>query len=447
MALKIDWETLMKFNKMFYLTFLLLNLACSPPEPTLPGVREMLDGSAVIKAEDWYKIDNLPKLKLPEPSSNSKWTHRGGNAQHNPGHVSLAGSLKLKWQSSIGRGNSRRHQIASGPVAEEGQIFTLDSQSLVTALDVNGVILWQRDVSSEFEEQVDASGGGLALAKGQLFVTTGFGTVQALNAKTGEVLWLQDLESYGGASPTIYENLLYLSARDGSAWAIETDTGRVKWQVSGPSARSGFVGGPGAAVNDKYALFPFGSGDIFAVFRKGGLPSWNSVLSGARMGRSLGSVQDLTGQPVIDLNTIYLSNSAGRMAALDLETGKRKWTSNEGSNGDILVLGESIFFVTDENRLARLSKLDGSLIWSVQLPHFTKKNTKRRAEIFAHYGPILAGGRLVLVSSDQLLREFDPLNGSLISSIELPSAAASNPIVVNETLYTLTVEGDLLAFR
>ena len=135
------------------------------------------------------------------------------------------------------------------------------------------------------------------------------------------------------------------------------------------------------------------------------------------------------------------------MAALDLETGKRKWTSNEGSNGDILVLGESIFFVTDENRLARVSKLDGSLIWSVQLPHFTKKNTKRRAEIFAHYGPILAGGRLVLVSSDQLLREFDPLNGSLISSIELPSAAASNPIVVNETLYTLTVEGDLLAFR
>ena len=71
MAFEIDWETLMKFNKMFYLTFLLLNLACSPPVPTLPGVREMLDGSAVIKAEDWYKIDSLPKLKLPEPSSNS----------------------------------------------------------------------------------------------------------------------------------------------------------------------------------------------------------------------------------------------------------------------------------------------------------------------------------------------------------------------------------------
>jgi outer membrane protein assembly factor BamB len=144
---------------------------------------------------------------------------------------------------------------------------------------------------------------------------------------------------------------------------------------------------------------------------------------------------------------VYLSNSAGRMAALDLKTGQREWTSNQGSQGDILVAGKSIFFVSDENKLVRVSKLDGNIIWSNQLPHFTKTNLKRRTKIFAHYGPVLAGRRLILASSDRILREFDPSDGTLISSMKLPRGAASMPIVVKKTLYLLDMDGSLLAFR
>lgn len=437
----------MKFNTLVCVLLFFINFGCSSSDPVLPGARETLDGSVAKEKEDRFIIDGLPALNLPPEKLNAEWTHRGGNAQHNPGHPLLGEKLELIWKAPIGQGNTRRHQIASSPVVEAGRIFTLDSRSLITALDVDGRIIWQKDVGDKFEGRDDASGGGLAVKDGQLFVTTGFGTVQSLSSETGDILWSQDLASYGGASPTVFEDLLYISARSGSAWAIETKTGRIKWQVSGPSSRSSFVGGPGAAVNDKYALFPFGSGDVFAVFRKGGLPSWNSVLSGARLGRSAGYVQDVTGQPVIDSELVYLSNSAGRMAALDLKTGQRKWTSNQGSQGDILTAGESVFFVSDENKLIRKSKLDGGIIWSNQLPHFTKKSLKRRTDIFVHYGPILAGGRLILASSDRILREFDPVDGTLVSSSRLSYGAASSPVVVKETLYLLNTDGALLAFR
>jgi len=72
---------------------------------------------------------------------------------------------------------------------------------------------------------------------------------------------------------------------------------------------------------------------------------------------------------------------------------------------------------------------------------------KRRTKVFAHYGPILAGGRLVITSSDGQIRQFYPANGELISSLEMPSGAASAPIVVDGTLYVLSIDGDLLAFR
>ena len=149
----------MKFNTLVCLLIVSLNFGCSSSDPTLPGAREMLDGSAAKEKEDRFITDSLPALNLPPDKLNSKWTHRGGNAQHNPGHPLLGDKLELVWKASIGKGNSRRHQIASSPVLEASRIFTLDSRSLVTAFDLEGTIIWQRDVGDKFEGRDDASGG------------------------------------------------------------------------------------------------------------------------------------------------------------------------------------------------------------------------------------------------------------------------------------------------
>ncbi|MDG1295465.1 MAG: PQQ-binding-like beta-propeller repeat protein, partial [Planktomarina sp.] len=223
--------------------------------------------------------------------------------------------------------------------------------------------------------------------------------------------------------------------------------GRIKWQVAGPTVAASHTGGPGPAVSDKYAVFPFGSGDVLASFRKGGLRSWSSGLSGARLGLASTQVRDLTGQPVIEGTSVYLASSVGRMAAVDLNTGLRIWTAKQGSQGHILLAGSAVFAVSDSSALIRLSKDDGVLIWSTPLPKFTKKSVKSRTKIHAHYGPILAGGRLILASSDGLIRQFNPADGALILTSELPAGAASAPIVVNDTLYVLNTKGDLLAFR
>jgi outer membrane protein assembly factor BamB len=353
----------------------------------------------------------------------------------------------LRWSRRIGAGDDKRHQIAAAPVAQDGQIYTIDSHSMVTALDETGAILWQRALGKSTDALKDASGGGLAVHGTQLFVTTGFGTVVALDTSSGAQLWTQDLASYGGASPTVYEDLLYIAARDGAAWAIDTSNGRIKWQVAGPTVAASHTGGPGPAVSDKYAVFPFGSGDVLASFRKGGLRSWSSGLSGARLGLASTQVRDLTGQPVIEGSSVYLASSVGRMAAVDLNTGLRIWTAKQGSQGHILLAGRAVFAVSDTSNLIRLSKDDGTLIWSTPLPKFTKKSVKSRAKIHAHFGPILAGGRLILASSDGLIRQFNPSDGTLLSTVELPAGAASAPIVVNGTLYVLSTKGDLLAFR
>ena len=437
----------MGLKAVLYIGLLGLGVGCSNSDPRLQGERELLDGTVFVETDARFLAEDLPDLRLPSPQPVPAWTHQGGNAQHIAAHAELPSELTLSWSRRIGAGDGKRHQISAAPVAQGGQVYTLDSQSMVTALDETGTILWQSELGKSSDALKDVSGGGLAVGGTQLFVTTGFGTVVALDTASGAELWTQDLASYGGASPTVYDDLLYISARDGAAWAIDTSNGRIKWQVAGPTVAASHTGGPGPAVSDKYAVFPFGTGDVLASFRKGGLRSWSSGLSGARLGLASTQVRDLTGQPVIEGSSVYLASSAGRMAAVDLNTGLRIWTAKQGSQGHILVAGGAVFAVSDAGNLICLSKDDGALIWSTPLPKFTKKSVKSRAKIHAHYGPILAGGRLILASSDGLIRQFNPADGTLITTVDLPSGAASAPIVVNGTLYVLNTKGDLLAFR
>ena len=123
------------------------------------------------------------------------------------------------------------------------------------------------------------------------------------------------------------------------------------------------------------------------------------------------------------------------------------WSATEGALGPVAVAGGSLFLVNDEAKLVRLDATTGEVIWSVEMPYFTQDKIKKRKGIFAHYGPVLAGGRVMVVSSDGLLRAFDPTDGSLTYTAEIPGGAAAQPAVAGGTLYVVGGNGQLHAFR
>jgi outer membrane protein assembly factor BamB len=235
--------------------------------------------------------------------------------------------------------------------------------------------------------------------------------------------------------------------RDNRAWAIDARNGRVRWQIPGLQASAGFAGGTGPAVSQSLAVFPFSSGEILAVLRRGGIRLWSGSISGQRLGRVYSSVGDFGANPVIAGNRVYAATQSGRLVALELNTGDRIWTARTGAYGQIAVAGNALWIVADDGQLMRIDTSNGQTIWSTALPHYREKRLKRRQSIHAHYGPVLAGGRLILASSDGLLRGFDPATGAALGAVDLPKGAATSPIVLNGTLYVITADGHLRAFR
>jgi outer membrane protein assembly factor BamB len=113
----------------------------------------------------------------------------------------------------------------------------------------------------------------------------------------------------------------------------------------------------------------------------------------------------------------------------------------------VWVNGNDVFLVSDGNELVRLSAKTGERIWGVKLPFFVKDRPKRQATLFAHYGPVLAGGRLYVASSDGLIRAFDPTNGALLQTGEIPGGASTSPVFAGGVMFVVSGKGQLFAFR
>jgi outer membrane protein assembly factor BamB len=170
-------------------------------------------------------------------------------------------------------------------------------------------------------------------------------------------------------------------------------------------------------------------------------------VSGKRLGRAYATSGDVTGDPVLTGGVVYTGTEAGQTGAFDQATGNTLWTAGEGALNPPLVVGGSVFVANDEGRLVRLNARDGQTIWAVDLPYFTKTKPKKLMQITASFGPVLAGGHLVVGSSDGQLRFFNPTDGSLAGQVPLPGGAATPPALAQGMLFIVDTKGQLLAFR
>lgn len=423
---------------------------CTEPEVILPGKREAIRSTEELASVEVIKPSGENRsvaISLPSVVRNTSWTQSHASPATRVNNAAFSGALQPIWGVNIGAGDSKRGRIDADPVAGGGRIYTLDSEAQVTATSPSGATVWSRSLVPELDSGGDATGGGLAYADGTLFVTSGFGTVSALSAANGVILWQQKLLETGNGKPTVSNGKLYLVSGDRTAWALDVKTGRVLWQLSAPSDRNNIMGGAAPAVNDQMVLFSYGSNEVQAAFKEGGLRLWDAVIPGQRLGYSRSRISDVTGGPVIVGNTAYMGTHSGRMVALDVASGARKWTTEGGPMGEPWIAGGSAFLVTEGNKLARLDAQTGEYIWTVDLPFFVKDKPRRQKAVYAHHGPVLAGGRLYVASSDGFIRAFDPRDGRLVGQGELPGGAATAPIFAGGVMYVVTSKGQLYAFR
>lgn len=423
--------------------------ACGERDPILPGQR--LDPLAVTSPDGPAIEGPAPvtstALRLAAPVTNAEWTHRAGNAAHQPGHLAMGAGTSRIWTANIGQGGDKRHRISADPVVGGGLVFTLDSRTRVTATTTGGAVAWTSDIAPALETRDSVSGGGLAYEGGRVYATSGFGELVALDAASGGILWRQRVDAPIGGGPAVQNGVVYVLGRNDIGWAVRGSDGKVLWQTSGTPSTAGVMGVSVPAVQGDTVIFPFASGQLLAADRNTGATLWTAQIAGMRIGRAIANIRDVTGDPVISGGMVYGGTSSGRINAVELDSGIEAWSARDGANSPVVVAGGSVFAVNDQAELIRLDAATGGVIWRVALPYYTTERIRRQDRIHAHFGPVLAGRRLFVVSSDGVMRVFDPNSGSLIGQAQIPGGAAAAPAVAGQTVYVVSRNGQLHAFR
>lgn len=418
----------------------------TPLQASLPADSVEDAAEAALSALDQSEVNESRAINLAAAQTLNDWPQRGSNTRNAVPHLAFSAAPAQLFSVSIGQGNTRRQRLTADPIAADGRIFTLDSDAGLQATSAAGEVLWRADLTPGFERGGGVSGGGLAIEGTTLLASTGYGELIALDATSGAVIWRQRLGA-GLASPTISGGLVYIISRDSQAWAIELDDGRIRWQSPASPAASVLTGAAAPAITDRSVIFPFASGELVGALRQSGVRVWGTTVAGSRLGVAYNDLNDITGDPVVVGGTIYAGNQSGRVAALDAASGERIWTAQDGAYSPVVPAGDSVFFVSDRNELLRVDAATGERIWGVELPLYVRERERRRKAVFTHFGPIMAGGRLVVASGDGEIRFFNPEDGSALGTLPIRGGAASNPIIVGDVLYVIDADGRLNAYR
>lgn len=390
------------------------------------------------------QLSDVP-VDLPEAWTNQFWPQVGGYPNHAMGHLALGTSLKKAWSASIGTGGDRRRPLTAAPVMAEGMVFSVDTDGEVRAFDAkNGNRKWEASIVPKGEEDSGAVGGGLAYASGRLYATSGYKYLTALNPQTGAQLWKTQLPSPARSAPAVMNEQVYVVTLDNRLLVFSVSDGAPQWNYSGVSESTNLLGSAAPAVDETLVVLPLSSGELYGLRPENGRVVWEDNLSAVRRSGSMGAIADIRGLPVIDQGVVFALSYSGRMVALDQVTGRRLWQREVGSAETPWAAGRTIFIVTTEQQLVALRRDSGEIHWVLQLPRF--EDDKRENPV-VWTAPILAGGRIITAGSNGDMIEVDATNGTLVRTTDIGDSITIAPLVAGETLYTLTQDGDLTAWR
>jgi len=433
-----------------------------PTTPTV-GTRQPVLGSDTALVADPTLADVA--VTVPGPAANPDWPQPGGNASKSIGHVALGDSPAQAWSVGIGQGDSAAGRLAAEPVVAEGRVYTIDTQARVRAFDAQtGAQIWEHQVRAEASPRETLYGGGVSYDNGHVYATNGAGDFAALNAATGAQVWMVKPGGPLRGSPTIGNNNVYVLSQDSQLYALDAASGETRWTAAGSFELAGVFGSAAPAFAQSTLVAGYSSGELTAYRYENGQVVWQDALARTGISTMVGQLSDIDADPVIDNGRVFAIGQGGRMVAVELITGQRVWELNIAGISTPLVAGEWVFVVTDRAKLLAVARSSGRVRWIAQLPAFRRPPEQRepnRADLVAGRtgrvrpgedpifwrGPILAGNRLVLVSSRGQIVFASPVDGSVLQTIEHETPISLPPVVANNMLYILDDAGRLTAYR
>gem|GEM_PF-4527658 len=346
--------------------------------------------------------------------------------------------------------STSRYSNVTIPVIANNTMFMVDNSGWIQAIDLSaGKTVWQNNdllknpALTKLLDRKKMVFGGILHHEGKLFVSAGFKGLMAIDSASGKTVWHKELSTMVRGVPVYANGKILVQAANNNVFALDAEKGDLAWSYWGVKGSEITPLDPPVMAVYKDVVVSAQTGNaLHGIHINSGELAWDSLFYEAyEETAGLFTVSANQVQVTSFDGLIYANHPAGRMMAVNPADGHVVWKQDIDSGQPFWIAGDLIFTTTKAENLTALDRHNGKVKWSTALSSFAPKNKKGKQSAIWMQQPIIAGGEILLASSDGALHRFDYNDGHHLGAMIVSDSISSAPIVANSQLFIPSKSG------
>lgn len=346
--------------------------------------------------------------------------------------VEFEESLEVRkvWSTGIGDGMGK-HGLSMAPVYSSGILVAADHEGRLAVVDAEtGRKNWELKTKQSFS-------GGPGLDDDRIYMGTIDGRVIAYGRAGGAELWNAQVSSEVLAPPASADGIVAVRCIDGRVFGLDAVSGRRLWIYDHKAPLLTLRGETDLLIRAGILFVGYDDGSVVALRLSDGSVVWNQTVASPEGRTELDRLADIGQQMVIVASDLIVSSYKSRIVSLAADSGRLLWFKDISSGTGVQVDRTSLAVSEKNDDLWMLDRRNGSTIWKVD--QLTNRGLTR---------PAFYGGYVVVGDKEGYLHWLDSEIGSFVARERAGRKGfAAAPLTVGTTLYVLTHDGDLVAYR
>lgn len=266
-------------------------------------------------------------------------------------------SVQTLWTTQAGAG-SEEDYLKLSPLVSGGKVFAVGSEGRVGAYEADtGRSLWQVQTEAPISS-APGSGDGLVL------VGTQDAEVLALDESSGEIVWRARVSSEVLSPPQASRGIVVARTVDGRLFGLDAQQGSQLWVYGETVPVLTLRGTSAPLLTGNRVICGFANGKLVALTLSQGELIWEARIAEPRGRTELERLVDISGELKADQGVVYAASFQGRIAAVEIETGRALWGRDISSYAGFDLDANNLYVTDDEGRVIALDRRDGNLLWA-----------------------------------------------------------------------------------
>ena len=439
--------------KLLLIFFFLLIISCSSDKDKkvdLEIFKKQGEKINVFEANNIFdkEVDSSSILQLNQPQLNKKWSYEHFSSNNFYDHLVYEGKFQDIFKKSIGDYINKNNDSGS-LLAFENFAFFSDEKGKIYKFDTsNQKIIWELKIyESSYNDY--PKNIVLFLNGDVLYAADNLGFIYSIDVQTGKIIWQQNYGIPFSSNLNFHKGVLFVVNQNSRLYAFNPSDGQKIWSFESLSGLIKPSRSSNISLYDNKLLFSNDVGDITAIDLDQQVIIWTkNILSQNTISNNLVfKISNI----LIDKKDVYVSSNSGDLFNFNLETGEIKWSLKLSSIQNHISTDKYLFVLTENAYVVALNKLNGSILWSLNL----NKNSKSIIEgsnvgIFStptnndHFGLLLGSGYLYLTSASGYIFKISAVDGKYISSKKINNELSRAPIIVDNKILILNRSSQLI---